>query len=142
MGVRNIVVLMLAFACSGLLTGCRSSSSHFTPVYRPPWVVDPKRADSVYFYVVGSATRQPSAVAAREAAFQNALHQISLQIANEAGLGPAVLPPGGVFTPLKGAEILPDCVHIEPHYGHYNGFVQVSFPITEKRNIVEQLRSE
>ena len=65
---------------------------------------------------------------------------LSLRIANEAGLGVSALPPGGVFTPLEGVEILPDCVYIEKNLNSYNGFVQVSFPITKKRKLVEKLR--
>lgn len=139
MSDKKSVVLMLALVGAGLFAGCHSSGPKEKP-YMPQWVVNPKRSDSVYMYVIGSSVRQPTAVAAREAAFQDALYRLSLQMANEAGLGVSDVPPGGPIAPMEGAEILPDCVHIEENLTSYNGYVQVSFPVTEKRKIVEKLR--
>ena len=44
--------LMLALVGAGLFAGCHSSGPKEKP-YMPQWVVNPKRSDSVYMYVIG-----------------------------------------------------------------------------------------
>ena len=132
-------VALLSAGVAGL-AGCRSpSSGHSAPP--PPWVLYPKPADSVYCYFIGSSANQSSPAAAREEAFQDALRQISRKIVSEAGLGLAALPPGGILLPLAGAEMTPGCFYYEKNGNAYAGYVQVSFPITEKRKVVDKLRN-
>ncbi len=130
--------LALCAALAGL-TGCRSHSGP-PPAPPPAWTLSPTPADSVYCYFVGTSTGQSAPAAARESAYQDALRQISRQIVSEAGLGLAALPPGGILLPLEGAEIMPGCFYFEKEQGTYRGYVQVSFPIAEKRKVVERLR--
>ncbi len=101
--------LSLGAALAGL-TGCRSHSGP-PPAPPPAWTLSPKPADSVYCYFVGTSTGQSAPAAAREAAYQDALRQISRHIVSEAGLGLAALPPGGILLPLEGAEIMPGCFY-------------------------------
>ncbi|MCA1808582.1 MAG: hypothetical protein ABR497_02710 [Kiritimatiellia bacterium] len=141
---KCLPTVMTALCLALLITGCRSSgSSSPEPVHTypaPQWTLHPKPADSVYFYVVGSSVNQSSPADARAEAYQDALRQISRQIVTEAGLGLAALPPGGILLPMEGAAILPGCVYVERFGNACNGFVQVSFPIVEKRKIIESLR--
>lgn len=136
------VLFSAALSLSALLaglTGCRSHSGP-PPVPPPAWTLSPKPADSVYCYFLGTSTDQSSSAAARESAYQDALRQISRQIVSEAGLGLAALPPGGILLPLEGAEIMPGCFYFEEVKGAYRGYVQVSFPIAEKRKVIKRLR--
>ncbi len=51
------------------------------------WTLSLNRFDSVYCYFVGTSTGQSAPAAAREAAYQDALRQISRHIVSEAGFG-------------------------------------------------------
>jgi len=141
--MQNWRLLTAALAIGAVicgLAGCRSHSG-LPPAPPPAWTLSPKPADSVYCYFVGTSVNQSSPAAAREAAFQDALRQISRQIVSEAGLGLAALPPGGILLPLEGAEIMPGCIYHEQSGNSFQGYVQVSFPIAGKRQVVERLRN-
>ncbi|HBA85066.1 MAG TPA: hypothetical protein DCZ95_13320 [Verrucomicrobia bacterium] len=135
--MRMVFVLGIAALC--LAAGCRTHEHHSrAPV--PSWIDYPKTSDSVFMYVIGAAADQPSGAIAREEAYKDALRQISRRILTEAGLGIDVLPADGVLTPLEGAEVMPDCTYIQPDGWSFAAWVQVSFPIAEKRKVVEELR--
>jgi hypothetical protein len=133
-----VVVAAVALAASG--AGARERNGREKPPEPPPWTVSPKQADSIYFYVVGSARDQKTPQEAREAAYQDALRQISRTIVNEAGVGAKALSAAGILVPMEGAEALPDCTFIEKTPDGFNGYVQVSFPIVQKRKIIARLK--
>ena len=122
------------------LVSCATRHHHDRREECPPpaWTQNPKTSDSVNFYRIGSATGEPTAAAAREAAYKDALRQISQTILREAlGSAPAR---GGAPVPLAGAEIVPGCsVAIQTPTG-FDGWVQVGFPIAEKNKVVESLK--
>jgi hypothetical protein len=141
--MKAMAVIVLALA--SLLAaeaGARGREGREKPPEPPPWTVSPKQADSVYFYVVGSAREQKTALDAREAAFQDALRKISRTIVTEAGVGEKALSDAGILVPMEGAEVLPDCTFVEPVPNGFNAYVQVSFPIVQKRKIIARLRGE
>jgi hypothetical protein len=123
-----------------LAVGCRTHEHPERPPM-PAWIDSPKTTDSVFMYVIGAAANQESGAVAREEAYKDALRQISRRILSEAGLGIDVLPADGVLTPLQGAEVMPDCTYVDRRGSRYSAWVQVSFPIAEKRKVVERLRN-
>lgn len=110
------------------------------PPLFPPWVTSPKMADSVFVYVTGTASSYPTAPAARQAAYDDALRQLSQMIVTEAGGGGQLMNSAGIL-PLEGVEVLPDCVFIQPAMSGFNAWIQASFPQTEKRRWLERLRA-
>lgn len=119
---RCAAIAVLAGAV--LAGGCHSPSRGRD---MPPWTSQPKGNDSVYVYVVGNALSRVSSSAAREAAYQDALRQLALQVAPDAQAGR-----------LRGVEILPGCVYFEEHDGRFDCWVQVSWPVEEKNKLIEQ----
>lgn len=133
-------VVLAAVALAACAAGARQREVAVGVPAPPPWTVTPKQADSVYFYVVGSSRDEEAPSQARQAAFQDALRQISSIIVTEAGVGLDILPEDGILLPMEGAEILPDCTFIEETPGGFRGYVQVSFPIVQKRKMIERLK--
>ena len=123
--------LINCFAALALLVGMALGGGCHSPKARnpiPPWVTEPKGGDSVYVYVVGSALNRASSGAAREAAYQDALRQLALQVAPNT-------PPGR----LRGVEILPGCVYYAENDGRCSCWVQVSWPVEEKNKLIERI---
>lgn len=140
--MRSRIALALAAALVATGAVARGREGREKPPEPPPWTLSPKQADSVYFYVVGSARDQKTPLEAREAAFQNALQKISRTIVTEAGVGEKALSPAGVLVPMEGAEVVPDCTFIHPGPEGFHAYVQVSFPIAQKRKIIARLKGE
>jgi hypothetical protein len=114
------------------LASCKSPP----PANQPGWISEPKSDDSIYLYRVGHAARQSSPDAAREAAFQDAVRQI-MGMFNLAGA------PGNAqllnrFIAGK-VELVPGCVWIEKDDGRCEGWVQVSWPLAEKQQVLKRL---
>jgi hypothetical protein len=131
----TLPALMLAGLC---LVSCATRHEHAPRLLPPPaWTQSPKPNDSVYMYRVGMATGEATAAAAREAAHQDALRQITRSIMNE--IAGAAAGPGGEALNLTGAEIMPGCSYTVRTRSGYDGWVQVSFPLDQKRQIVESL---
>jgi len=91
-------------------------------------------------YRVGTATGEPTAVAAREAAYKDALRQINQSVLREA-VG-SVSGKGVSPLPLENVEVLPGCSYTVQTLTGYDGWVQVSFPLTEKNKLLESLKTK
>jgi len=122
----------VALACCLALASCKSPP----PSNQPRWISEPKSDDSLYLYRVGHAAKQPSADAAREAAFQNAVNQIVrlFNIPAADGATPAI----NSFIAGK-VEIVPGCVWIEKNAARTEGWVQVSWPLVEKQRMLKRI---
>ena len=134
------LVALLMIALAG--TACRTRTR--TVVVNPNqplpgWVSQPKMSDSVNLYLVGESSGQASMQTARATATEDAQRQLSQLIAREAGLGPESLDFNGQL-PLPTVQMVPGCFHHQYLNGTYAGWVQVSFPIKDKRELVERLR--
>lgn len=140
MNRRDVLAMAAALVATGAVA--RGREEREKPPELPPWAVSPKQTDSVYFYVVGSARDLKTPLDAREAAFQDALQKISRAIVTEAGVGEKALSPSGVLVPMEGAEVLPDCTFVHPTKEGFAAYVQVSFPIVQKRKIVARLQGK
>lgn len=98
---------------------------------RPEWIAQPKSSDLMYLYVVGHAAGQPSETEAQDAAYRNALQKISAQIPM----------PDGKPVPsarIQRAEVVPGCRYAEETGSGYEAWVQVSYPVAEKKRLQEQ----
>ena len=132
---RGFLVCLLV--CAGLGAGCKTPKPKARPPDPPPdWTVNPKPRDSVYLYVVGSSLDHPTALDAREAAYGDALRKIRHSIAMELG-GPPAVTDADIAIPVGRAEVMPGCVYTERGFRGYRGWVQVSFPVTERRKILD-----
>lgn len=107
-------------------------------VVRPEWIAQPKTDDSLYLYRVGHAMNQPSADAARDAAFQDAIRQVAC-IFTPAIRGNQSVTQVMAAVSLRNVDILPGCTHTEPAAHGYEGWVQVSWPLAEKQNIIRRI---
>ncbi len=139
---RSLIVLPALLVAGLCLVSCVTRHEHEPAPPPPPplpaWIHNPKPNDSVNMYRVGSATGEPTVAQAREAAYQDALRQISRSIMTEAAGTAAGR--GGDAVPLAGAEVMPGCSYVVSRPAGYEAWVQVSFPLTEKRRVVESLR--
>lgn len=137
--MKRSMAVISGFILSAFLVSCVSRHHHSLPEECPPpsWTQCPKINDSVNLYRVGSATGEPTAAAAREAAFKDAVRQINQTIMREAG---GAVGRGGAL-PLVEVEILPGCSYTAETLSGYNGWVQVSFPLAEKNRLVESFKS-
>lgn len=137
---RLMFPVLLALAGS-LLVGCHTRHSHRhvpPPTPLPSWTQAPRPNDSVNMYRIGFSRGEATPGEAREAAYQDALRQITKAVMIEvrgvaAGAGADALP-------LKGAEIMPGCSYSCLTPSGYDAWVQVSYPLTEKRSLVESLQ--
>ena len=107
-------------------------------VVRPEWIAQPKTDDSLYLYRVGHAMDQSSADAARDAAFQDAVRQVAC-IFMPVIRGNLSVTQVVAAVSLRNVDILPACVHTEPVARGYEGWVQVSWPLAEKQNIIRRI---
>ncbi len=120
------------------VTGCGTTGSSTANV--PEWVRHPKTEDSLFLYRVGHALGAATSEAARDAAFQEAMKQL-------AAVFPARVAEDGSTSPvdpalvLRNVEIIPDCVSIHPTWGTYEAWVQVSYPISEKLKVLQQIET-
>lgn len=114
------------FPVGGLLvlTGC---GLLHPAVVRPEWTQEAKSDDSIYTYRVGYAAGKPSPVAAREAAFKDAI--LALVKDMSAGIK---------AEQLKGAKIVPSGIHLEQEGSGYSCWVEIMLPLAEK-NRIEQM---
>ncbi|MDP2989747.1 MAG: hypothetical protein Q8O57_04185 [Kiritimatiellota bacterium] len=124
----------MVFACCLTLASCKSPPPSNQP---PRWISEPKSDDSIYLYRVGHAAKQPSADAAREAAFQDAVNQIA-RLFSAAVPGGALLPPVSHLISGK-AELVPGCVWIEKDGARAEGWVQISWPLAEKQRVMKRM---
>lgn len=121
-------LIMLLSSCATVRVGTR----------RPEWIAHPKSDDSLYMYRVGHASNRPSAETARKAAYQDALAQISKSIISSI----SVRGDDSRLTSslnIRDAEIMPECVHLEKSILAYSCWVQISYPLFEKKKIVERV---
>lgn len=138
--MKRLMILLLPMLAGAFLVSCAHHHRHRPPPPTPPpsWTQAPKANDSVNLYRIGTAVGQGSVGVAREMAYQDALRQITQAIMIEVGGAPGRV--GAQPVPLAGAEILPGCSYVvQTAYG-YDAWVQVSFPLTEKRRLVESLK--
>ncbi len=134
--MKRTLTVTATFLIGTLLVSCATHHRHPPPRDPPPsWTQCPKMNDSVSMYRIGTSTAEPTAAAAREAAFKDALRQISQAIMREIP-GPAR---GAGAFPLNGAEIIPGCSYVVQTDTGYDGWVQVSFPLAEKIKLIESL---
>ena len=129
---RSCCILILM----ALVAGCASPNARAVRNL-PLWVANPKSADSVYAYAVGSSVRQPSQAAARDAAFKDALVNVFKAIM----AGVSLAADESVYldsAEIKGAEIVPDCVHYETAELGIDCWIQVSYPLMERARILKQ----
>ncbi len=137
---NRFLVVLLAIALSG--TACRTRTR--TVVVNPNqplpgWVNQPKMNDSVNLYLVGESSGHATLQAARLAATEDAQRQLSQLIAREAGLSPDGLDFSGSL-PLPTVQPVPGCFHHQYLNEAYVGWIQVRFPLKDKRELVERLR--
>lgn len=126
---------LTAVCCLILLPGCATLS---VTTDRPAWIAHPKSDDSIYMYRVGHASGQRSSELARKAAYKDALAQISKSIMSSVtvrGLGSRL----SSSLRIRDAEIMPGCIHMERSVSGHNCWVQISYPLSEKKKIVEQV---
>jgi len=97
---------------------------------RPDWIAQPKSADSVYVYVIGTSSGQANETNARDEAFNNARKKLARQIGSDDG---RPLP----ASKIRGAEIMTGCTYVETSFGQYRAWVQVSWPVAEKNKLLE-----
>lgn len=107
-------------------------------VVRPEWIAQPKTDDSLYLYRVGHAVDQPSAGAARDAAFQDAVRQVAGIFIPVIRGNPSVTQVVAAVS-LRSVDILPGCAHTESTAEGYDGWVQVSYPLAEKQKIIRRI---
>lgn len=131
---RWLVVGVLACLLGAAASSCKSPP----PSDRPRWVGEPKSDDSIYLYRVGHAACQPSADAAREAAFQDAVGQILRLFALPEDEDGDAAASARRFVAGK-ADLVPGCVWIETDGGRSEGWVQVSWPLAEKQRLTARL---
>lgn len=125
--------LLLLLLCSADPAWARKEK-----VVRPEWIAQPKTDDSLYLYRVGHAMNQPSADAARDAAFKDAVRQVACIFMPEIRGTPSVTQIMAAVS-LRNVDILPDCAHTEPTARNYEGWVQVSYPLAEKQKIIRRI---
>ncbi len=121
-----------------LLAGCLALASCKSPPpsAQPRWISEPKSDDSLYLYRVGHAAKRPSADAAREAANQDAVNQIIRMFNLPAAGGSA--PALNRFIAGK-VEIVPGCVWTEKDHDRFEGWVQVSWPLADKQQVMKRI---
>ena len=115
-------------------------SSCATPVDRPAWIDQPKSPDGMCFYQVGHASASASPETARQAAFQDALAQISKSILSSVRVQGSDVKLASALQ-IRDAEIMPGCVHTMKAPSGYDCWVQVSYPLSEKTRIWNKLAS-
>ena len=127
---------------AGLLSLSACATHHDQPQHPPSppvWTLNPKLDDSVNMYRVGTA-QKASPAEARAAAYRDALRQLAEAVYTEAGIPlPGEFP---VPFPVRGAEIMPGCSHLEQGFMNWTAWVQVSYPLTEKQRMIENLRDD
>lgn len=141
--MKQVLLTTLALIVLSTIPACRTHHSKAAPPPQPlpGWVSQPKMNDSVNLYFIGASDGQASMQAARLAAIEDAQKQLSQLIARESGLGPEALDFNGQL-PLPPVQPVPGCFHYQLVGGTYSGWIQVSFPIREKRDVVEKLRAQ
>jgi hypothetical protein len=137
--MKRGTILFLPMLAGALLVSCVTKHHHHSPppVTMPPWTQVQKPNDSVNMYRVGFAHGE-AAASAREAAYQDALRQITQAVMVE--VRGAAAGSGTEALTLSGAEVMPGCSHVVPTSSGYEAWVQVGFPLTEKRRLVESSR--
>lgn len=141
--MKHSLTVLASVLAGTLAVSCATRHHRHEPPPRdppPPWTQCAKPNDSVSLYRVGTATDAPTAAAAREAAYQDAVRQITQAILLELRGSAAGNRPLDV--PLNGAEILPGCSYTVRTPSGYDGWVQVSYPLAEKSQLVESLKSD
>lgn len=121
-----------------VLAGCATSSPTSPPSSRPAWVARPKGNDSYFMYRVGRATGHATEDAAKNAAYQDALASISREILSEVKVSDGTSSLTSGFT-LQYAEVMPECIYFERDRAIYSCWVQISYPLTEKGKLLEQI---
>ena len=132
--VRRVFLPLLLLA----LCGIDPAWARKEKIVRPEWIAQPKTDDSLYLYRVGHAMDQPSADAARDAAFQDAVRQIAGIFIPAIRGNPSVTQVVAAVS-LQNVDILPDCAHTETTARSYEGWVQVSWPLAEKQKIIRRI---
>ena len=132
---RTGPAVLLALA---LFAGCATAPPPRAPS-QPAWIANPKSDDSVCVYRMGSATARPDRESARQQAFADALSQISQSILSSvtAREGEATLVSEFL---IRGAEIMPGCVHYETDPRGFSCWVQVAYPQDEKAKLVSGIQ--
>lgn len=129
---RVIPVLLLG----SLLYGCVTQQARS---HRPDWIANPKTDDSVYVYRLGQASGAVSEAEAKRLAYENALAAISTSIRSEVKVTDGTTKIRSAFD-ILGAEIMSGCVHFEQRASGWDCWIQVSYPIIEKRKIMDRLK--
>jgi hypothetical protein len=136
------VAILMTLMLAGLFSMSCASHHHRNrvppPAPPPAWTQSPKPNDSVNMYRIGFARGLATPAEAREAAYQDALRQITKAVMVE--VRGAAAGAGTDSLPLTGAEIMPGCSYACPTSSGYDAWVQVSYPLTEKRSLVESLK--
>lgn len=130
MRTRFFVVLVAAVTVSLAAVSCKSPPKQKAEP-PPAWTSEPKMDDSVYMYRVGYVEGQPNMTYAREEAFNDAVGQIARSLQSEAP---------DVDVVIRGAQVMPGCVHYEKSGSSYKCWVQVSYPLTEKKKLLGDSR--
>lgn len=138
--MKRSIAVTASLLVGTFLVSCATRHHHAQPEECPPpsWTQNPKINDSVNMYRIGSATGEPTAAAAREAAYKDALRQINQAIIRE--IGGAAAGRGVTTLPLSEVEVLPGCSYTVQSRSGYDGWVQVSFPLAERNKLVESFK--
>jgi hypothetical protein len=131
---RHILALAAVLLCAGCLS---LNNGNAKARQLPLWVTQPKSPDSVYAYVIGSSRQQPSMEPAKEQAFHDALVNVFKAIMAGVTLA-ADESEYLAAAEIKGAEMIPDCLHFETTEQGIDCWIQVSYPLAERARILGQ----
>ncbi|MEI7436481.1 MAG: hypothetical protein WCL16_06705 [bacterium] len=128
-------LLVLSALAAALLVTPFSAYARRARPERPEWIAQPKSSDMMYLYVVGHAAGQPSETDAQDAAYQNALQRIAVQID---------MPDGQPLQPskIRRTEVVPGCRYVEEASSKYEAWVQVSWPTSEKQRLTSPAQKD
>lgn len=108
----------------------------------PSWIGNPKSDDSIFLYRVGFSEGKKDKGAAQQAAYENALSVIVNEMLARAGVEESLRPDLAGHLPVRNAEMVPGSVYALEKPGGISCWVQVSWPLAEKAELLERIEPE
>jgi hypothetical protein len=121
-----------------LFCGCSTLPVGSSVPDRPEWIDNPKSNDSVYMYRVGHASGRSTSEEARKAAFEDALARISKSIISSVSVRGRETRLSSMME-IRDAKILPGCIYLDRSGSKHDAWVQVMYPLSEKKKIVDRI---
>ena len=136
-GARWMVVGLLLLGAGGCTTA-RVGLGAPVGLPRPLWIEQPKSDDSLYLYRVGFSSQRATGDHAKNAAYENALAEISKSIISSVTVdGNSTRLRSSLV--IRNAEILPGCEYYERGLGGHSCWLQVSYPLAEKAKLLKRI---